>query len=144
SQLTLNLTFSPTSITSYSGDMLITTDDPVNPTLTVQLTGIGQPVANDDPVLPAVTELKGNWPNPFNPSTSISFSVKEASPVIIEVYNLKGQLVRTLIKESKAAGNHRIVFDGRDNAGQPLASGVYFYKMQAGKYSATRKMILMK
>jgi len=101
-------------------------------------------VAIDDPESPAVTELKGNYPNPFNPQTTISFSLKEATPVKVLVYNLKGQLVRTLVDENKASGNHKLVFDGRDNQGNPLASGVYFYKMQTGKYSNTRKMILMK
>jgi len=124
--------------------MTISTDDPDTPMLSVSLSGTGQPVAIDDPESPAVTELKGNYPNPFNPQTTISFSLKEAAPVKVLVYNLKGQLVRTLVDESKASGNHKLVFDGRDNQGNPLASGVYFYKMQTGKYSNTRKMILMK
>ncbi len=105
----------------------------------------GYVVSNDDPGVPAlVTELSGNYPNPFNPSTTISFSVKEALPVSIGIYNLKGQLVRTLVNEDKAAGSHSVSWDGRDNNGSPVSSGVYFYKMHAGKYSSTKKMILMK
>jgi len=102
-------------------------------------------VGNDDPGAPAiVTELRGNYPNPFNPSTTITFSVKESAPVTIGVYNVKGQLVKTLVNEEKASGNHSVVWDGRDNNGRSVSSGVYFYKMNAGKYSSTRKMIMMK
>ena len=101
--------------------------------------------ANEDPSIPAlVTELKGNYPNPFNPRTTISYSVKDATPVTIGIYNVKGQLVKTLVNEDKAAGNHSITWDGIDDNNQPVSSGVYFYKMLAGKYSSTRKMILMK
>ncbi len=102
-------------------------------------------VDNDDPGVPAIsTELKGNYPNPFNPTTTISFSVKESVPVNIGIYNVKGQLVKTLLNEEKAAGNHSIVWDGRDNNGSAASSGIYYYKMSAGKYSSTKKMIMMK
>ena len=109
----------------------------------VTVTGGG--VANDDPSAPVVaTELRGNYPNPFNPETTISYSVKEAAPVTIEVYNVKGQLVKTLVNEAKAAGHYSIVWNGKDNNGRSAASGVYYYKMNAGKYSSTKKMIMMK
>ena len=99
----------------------------------------------DDENIPVLaTELFNNYPNPFNPETTIRYSVKETSPITIEVYNLKGQLVRTLVNEIKTAGNYSVVWNGRDNNNQPVSSGVYFYKMNAGKYSSTKKMILMK
>ncbi len=99
----------------------------------------------DDVIIPVVaTELQGNYPNPFNPETTIRYSVKETVPVSIEVYNLKGQLVRTLVNEVKTAGNYSVVWNGRDSHNQPVSSGVYFYKMNAGKYSNTKKMIMMK
>jgi len=91
-----------------------------------------------------VTALNANFPNPFNPETTISYSVKEALPVSIEIYNVKGQLVKTLINETKAAGTHTVVWNGSDNNNRPVSSGVYYYKMNAGKYSSTKKMILMK
>jgi len=101
--------------------------------------------SNDDNSAPVVrTELKGNYPNPFNPQTTIRYSVKENSPVSIEVYNLKGQLVKRLVNSEKAAGEHSIVWNGTDQNNRPVSSGVYFYKMNAGKYSATKKMIMMK
>ncbi|HPS38159.1 MAG TPA: chitobiase/beta-hexosaminidase C-terminal domain-containing protein [Candidatus Cloacimonadota bacterium] len=103
------------------------------------------PVANDDDVIvPVTSQLTGNYPNPFNPETTISYTVKETSPVTIGVYNLKGQLVKTLINETKASGNHTVVWNGTDENGRAVSSGMYYYKMYAGKYSSTKKMILMK
>ncbi len=104
------------------------------------------PSANDDasnaPV--SATELKGNYPNPFNPSTAISFSVKQPGPVKIQIYNLQGQLVRELLNEPKDTGHHQQIWNGTDANGLPVAGGIYFYKMIAGKYSSTRKMVLLK
>ena len=102
------------------------------------------PVSNEDEYLPiAATELKGNYPNPFNPETTITYSIKDRCQVRLEVYNLKGQLVRTLVNTEKASGNYRVVFDAKDDKGSPLSSGIYFYRLQAGKYISTRKMLLM-
>ncbi|HOT40126.1 MAG TPA: T9SS type A sorting domain-containing protein, partial [Candidatus Syntrophosphaera thermopropionivorans] len=129
---------------TYNSTMQINTDDPVNPVIMVQLVGKGMVVSNDDPLLPAVTELKGNFPNPFNPSTTIAYSVKNTAPVSIDIFNVKGQLVRTLVNEVKTAGNYKIVFDGLDNNHRPLASGIYFCRMQAGDYRQTHKMLMLK
>ena len=105
----------------------------------------GHLVSNDDNLAPALyTELKGNYPNPFNPETTISYSVKDKLPVTIEIYNLKGQKVKTLVNETKAPGNHSVVWKGLDDNNRPVSSGVYFFKMNAGKYSSTKKMIMMK
>jgi hypothetical protein len=102
-------------------------------------------VSSSDPVTPVVaTALNGNFPNPFNPETTISYSVKAATPVLVEVYNMKGQKVKTLVNESKATGTYQVKWDGTDDNNQRVTSGVYFYKMQAGDYSSTRKMIMMK
>ncbi len=99
---------------------------------------------NNNTELPAFTELNGNYPNPFNPVTNIFFSLSDKSEVTIEVYNLKGQLVRTLVNETMNAGDHKIQWTGDDNHGKDVGSGVYFYKMRAGRYTATKKMILLK
>ncbi len=104
----------------------------------------GYIVSSDDNSIPALaTRLDGNYPNPFNPNTTIRYSLKEASPVSIEIYNLKGQLVRTLINENKEAGNHTIVWNGLDKNNRSVSSGVFLYRMKAGKYSSTRKMIML-
>lgn len=106
---------------------------------------VGGSVGNEDGVAPvAVTELKGNYPNPFNPETTIKYSVKENTPVTLEVYNVKGQKVKTLVSETKAAGDHSVVWKGLDDNNRAVSSGVYFFKMSAGKYSSTKKMIMMK
>ncbi len=103
------------------------------------------PVANSDPSAPALqTALLGNYPNPFNPTTTISYSLKDSAPVSVEIYNQKGQKVRTLVSEAKAAGTHSAVWNGTDDNGLGVASGIYYFKMNSGKYSSTKKMILMK
>ncbi|MDD4223215.1 MAG: chitobiase/beta-hexosaminidase C-terminal domain-containing protein [Candidatus Cloacimonetes bacterium] len=100
-------------------------------------------VANDDNIA-APTQLLGNYPNPFNPSTTISFSTAKAEPVQITIYNHRGQAVQTWNLDTKAAGQHSVQWDGRDANGLPVSSGVYFYRMHSGTYSSTRKMVLMK
>ena len=94
--------------------------------------------------LPLVTELNGNYPNPFNPETAINFALKEAGKVRIDIFNIKGQYVKTLVNEHLEAAYHSIVWDGKDDSGVNVSSGVYFYKMDAAKYTSTKKMILMK
>ncbi|MCK4654151.1 MAG: T9SS type A sorting domain-containing protein, partial [Candidatus Cloacimonetes bacterium] len=98
----------------------------------------------DEFITPAVTELGKNYPNPFNPLTTISYSLKEDSKVIIEVYNIRGQKVKTLLNSEVNTGNHKIIWNGKNDADKPVSSGVYFYKMRANKYSSIRKMLLMK
>ncbi|MDZ4122407.1 MAG: carboxypeptidase regulatory-like domain-containing protein, partial [Candidatus Cloacimonadaceae bacterium] len=101
-------------------------------------------VSNEDNVIPVVaTELSGNYPNPFNPSTTISYAIKDPANVRLEIYNLKGQLIRTLVNEEQNTGHYRIIWNGTDSLNRPVSSGVYFYRMNAGSYSSTRKMLLM-
>ena len=95
-------------------------------------------------ILPLVTELEGNYPNPFNPTTTINFSLKTAEKTLLEIYNIRGEKVRTLVDGELQADYHSIVWNGTDNSGKKSASGVYFYKMKAGSYQQTKKMILMK
>jgi hypothetical protein len=98
-----------------------------------------------DPVVPALTTaLHPNYPNPFNPETTLSYSLKQGENVRLEIYNVKGQLVRTLVNENKPAGTHKVIWNGVDSNNRPVASGIYYYKLTAGKYSDSRKMILMK
>ncbi len=99
---------------------------------------------NQPEIAPAVSQLIGNYPNPFNPETRITFSTKDNGPVSIDIYNVKGQKVRSLLNENREAGNHSVVWNGKDDNGKNVASGVFFYRMKSGKYSSTKKMILMK
>jgi hypothetical protein len=89
-------------------------------------------------------DLSQNYPNPFNPQTTIAFSLKNRGHVSLNVYNVAGELVRTLVNEERGAGSHKKEWDGRDNAGQEVSSGVYFYKLVANSFSQTKKMVLLK
>ena len=101
--------------------------------------------AIDDPQIPVMaTALNGNYPNPFNPETTISYSVMKPGRVRLQIYNIKGQLVRSLVDEDHAAGHYKRVFDGKDNNGRSLASGVYLIRMTAPGYEKVSKMMLMK
>jgi hypothetical protein len=98
----------------------------------------------DDITVIPVNALSANFPNPFNPATTISYSVAKAGEVSLKVYNTKGQLVKTLVGENKASGKHTAVWNGTDDHGKPVSSGMYLYRMQTGKFTSTRKMMLMK
>ena len=95
-------------------------------------------------VVPIYTELTGNYPNPFNPETKINFNLHEDQMVEINVYNVKGQIVRQLVKDQHLAGQHSIIWNGTDDSGNAVSSGVYFYKMKTVNNSFQRKMILLK
>ncbi|MCD4829150.1 MAG: T9SS type A sorting domain-containing protein [Candidatus Cloacimonetes bacterium] len=94
---------------------------------------------------PLVFGLRQNHPNPFNPETTIAFSLASATDDCrLEVYNIRGERVRTLLREPRKAGEHAIVWDGRNDSGAPTASGVYFYRLTAGDKTAIRKAVLLK
>ncbi|KQC09366.1 MAG: hypothetical protein APR54_12945 [Candidatus Cloacimonas sp. SDB] len=88
--------------------------------------------------------MHSNHPNPFNPSTTIRFDLAQASMVSVEVFNIKGQKVRTLLNEHLDNGTHSIYWKGTDNSNKSVASGLYFYKLTSGKDTVTHKMLLLK
>jgi hypothetical protein len=90
------------------------------------------------------TSLLGVHPNPFNPTTTVQFELASPARVRVRVYDVQGMLVRTLLDEDRAAGEHAINWDGRDNQGHALASGIYFMHMSAGLYQTTRKVVMLK
>ena len=90
------------------------------------------------------TELIGNYPNPFNPSTIIHFSLSAKVNLRIDIYNIKGQKIKTLVDDIYPAGSHSIVWNGTDDGGYSVSSGVYLYKMTADDYVGAGKMVLMK
>jgi len=94
--------------------------------------------------LPSVYAVEGNFPNPFNPQTTIKFALPEAQDVRIEIYDVRGYRVRLLVDESMPAGTHSVVWNGRDGYGRQAASGTYFYRVQAGPLNETRRMLLVK
>ena len=93
---------------------------------------------------PSKTELFANHPNPFNPSTMIRYSLGAAGHVQLVVFDTAGRRVRSLVNATESAGGHAVTFDGRDDQGGVLASGVYFYRLEAGGVAQTRKMVLLK
>jgi hypothetical protein len=96
-------------------------------------------VNKDIDLAPKTYSISQNFPNPFNPSTVITYSIPVSSNVIINVYNVLGELIRTLVNENQEAGIYKVNFDA-----QGLSNGVYFYKIQAGNYTETKKMLLLK
>ena len=103
------------------------------------------PVEDDGGViLPRAFQLEQNFPNPFNPVTQIQFSLKRAELVRLEVFNALGQRVAVLLDEHRPAGAHTVFWNGTDDEDQPVATGIYFYKLSAGDFRETRKMVLLK
>ncbi len=116
----------------------------------VYSSGDSQPVTypfvgnGTNPNKPKVTTLYGNYPNPFNPSTSIKYSVANEQLVNIDIYNVRGQKVKTLVNEVIPSGDHSVVWNGKDDSNKNVSSGIYFFNMKSGKFTSSRKMILMK
>ena len=97
-----------------------------------------------DRELPAKLALGANYPNPFNPMTTISFDLPKATHTQLRVYDLRGKLIATLADESLPAGRHQAVWTGRDNTGRQAASGMYFYRLIANGQTLNGKMLLLK
>jgi hypothetical protein len=113
-------------------------------------TAVVIPVDKGEGVLPKSFSLGQNYPNPFNPTTTIRFEigaasgVQEAVPTTLKIYNILGQLVRTLVDEPKTPGVYYQTWDSKDEQGTKVASGVYFYQLRVDKYNDTKKMVLLK
>lgn len=102
------------------------------------------PADADDPIVMPIVFAANNYPNPFNPVTNISYSVPKDGNVNLTVYNTKGQIVRTLVNGRIKAGNHKIIWNGTDNNGNAVSSGVYFYRLSSSEQTITKKMLLSK
>jgi hypothetical protein len=110
----------------------------------VSMSFVYDPTSSPSGMVPAPTALNGNYPNPFNPETTISYNLQQETKVKLDIYNAKGQLVRKLVHTTQEAGAHTILWNGKDTHNKPVASGLYFYKLDAGSYQKSRKMILLK
>ena len=93
---------------------------------------------------PSAVRLAQNFPNPFNPSTTIEFATESRAEVRLRIYGVDGTLVRTIVDSALPAGSHTTLWDGTDERGRAVASGVYYYRLDAGAASATRRMVLLK
>jgi hypothetical protein len=88
--------------------------------------------------------LGKNYPNPFNPETYISFTVPERAHASLTIYNVLGKAIRVLVDREMSAGSHTLRWDGTDEFGTPVSSGIYFYRLKAGAFDHTMRMVLMK
>jgi len=154
----------PNSVLSNGGDVLSGSSYRVIGTIGQPFSGVAQNPSNVNsagfwylpkPMLitdveqisgavPTEYRLEQNYPNPFNPETVIRFQLPIAGHVAIKIFNILGREIRTLANANYEAGYHRVHWDGKDKNGKPVASGVYFYQLQAGSFSQVRKMSLLR
>ncbi|MDZ7722520.1 MAG: FlgD immunoglobulin-like domain containing protein [candidate division KSB1 bacterium] len=99
---------------------------------------------DDSKGMPSEYKLHPNIPNPFNPSTRLSYDIPAASNVRLTIYNLRGQEIRTLASGQQPAGRHTVIWDGCDNSGRLLPGGIYFAIFKAGDYKTSQKLLLLK
>lgn len=99
---------------------------------------------NEPPGLPRETRLEQNYPNPFNPSTLIAYELASESEVLLEVYDVLGRQVATLAQTTQSTGRYEVAWEGKTNAGVPLASGIYLCRLQAGSFVTMQKMMLLR
>jgi hypothetical protein len=108
--------------------------------------GIDEP--GDDVVVPHAYSLSQNYPNPFNPVTTIRIEIPgnegEKVPVLLEVFDMRGRRIRTLAEGTRLPGSYMVSWDGRDEKGESAGSGIYLYRVRAGEFTATRKMVMLK
>ena len=134
----------------YTCDLII--DDGLRNITTIPVTLHVQPVDADGDDTPQIASgIQGNSPNPFNPTTVINYGVNSVAFVTLEVYNVKGQKIKTLVNKEMSAGTHSVIWNGDDDSGNKVSSGVYFSKIgltsdsiNDGKFTSTKKMLLLK
>ncbi len=136
-QFSTTITFGPTTMTIAAG----VTDGWLGKMTFPTITAVRE---IDDVPHPWSFQLSQNYPNPFNPTTNIEFRIIVASRVSVDIFNSLGQKVKTLVDQELPAGSYATEWDGADDSGRKVASGVYFYRMQAADYTDTRKMTLLK
>jgi flagellar hook assembly protein FlgD len=105
---------------------------------------IASGISNQNNIHPEKFALQQNNPNPFNPTTNIDYSIPKSAQVQLVVYNILGQKIVTLVNQYENAGEKSIKWNGNDESGQIVSSGVYIYQIQAGDFSASQKMIFAK
>lgn len=105
-------------------------------------TGIATSISGEAPIMRF--ELEQNYPNPFNPTTTIEYNLNTSDNVKLEIFDIKGERIKTLVNGFQTPGNYSVQWDGTNNSGSKLSSGVYFYTIQTGRNVSTKKMILLK
>ena len=149
---TCEVTFTPDTEGDFATILAISSNDLDNPELEITITGSADLPQNSDDLVPLITTVEQNYPNPFNPSgagrgltTSIDFSIAENnSNVKICIYNVKGQLITTLVDAEYSTGRYKVVWNGTDNANKSVSSGLYYYKFETDEQKTIKKMLLIK
>jgi hypothetical protein len=132
----------------YAAKITVFSNDPATPsvevpvTLTVEGTALSSDI--DQAAIPTKFELFANHPNPFNPTTTIAYDLPRGVDVHLIVYDVNGRQVVELVNAAQPAGHHSIVWEGRNASGNTVASGVYFYRLKAGDFVQTKKMVMLK
>ncbi len=112
---------------------------------TIYLEGEGPKLSLDDPsTMPMTFALHQNYPNPFNPTTTISYDLPEQSHITLDIYDLLGKRIKTLVHQSQDAGRQIVMWDGTDDVRRQVSAGVYLYRIQTGEFTQTRKMLILK
>jgi len=132
--------FTPFGEGSYNSPIELNFNDFVGADIVVAVTSLG----DDTNLLPENSSLGQNYPNPFNAQTTISFNLRSTANVELSIYNIVGQKITTLVSGRVDAGEHNVIWDGRDNSGQEVASGVYYYRLSGNNLNETRRMTLLK
>ena len=138
--------FAPEQPINYTDSLGIYSNDPTIEKLTVLVSGSGfvpTGIENEN-TPPRELKLHHNYPNPFNPETIVAFDLPTAQRVVIKIFDLSGREIKTLARGNFPAGRHRVSWNGRDSVGRQAASGMYLYRIVAGKFTQTRKMSLLR
>ena len=142
--ITLTLDASAISTGNYNADIYIMSNDPDEGTVIIPLSlsvGLG---SHDEALLPKEFALHQNYPNPFNPRTSVRYDLPDNENVTIIIYDMLGRQVKQLVDSYQEAGFKSIIWNATNDFGKPAAAGVYLYKIQAGDFIQTKKMVLLK
>lgn len=143
-ELTVRFCSSDVEIGDYTGTITINTNDPSLPVIAIPVILHVDGLSAVDETLPSIFALGAAYPNPFNPSVNIEFAIPHPCRATLSVYDVAGRLVRTLFSGKIPAGRHVASWDGRDDHGRQAASGTYYYRLDAGKFSDTQQAVLIK
>jgi len=142
----VQVAFTPTEPIIYTSNLFVISNDSEMDTLIVPVSGVGIMLARIelDAQLPHILVLYPNYPNPFNPVTTLRYDLPETGLVTITIYDMLGRQVKTLMDQTQDAGYKSLIWDATNNYGKPVSAGIYLYQIQAGEYMQTKKMVLLK
>jgi hypothetical protein len=116
----------------------------MTPTFAAENQNTTASIEDNSSLAPSTFALEKNYPNPFNPSTTISYDLPQQAQVTLDIFDIMGKKIKTLVNQSQDTGNKSAVWNGTDEFGRPVSAGVYLYRIQAGEFTKTRKMVLLK